>query len=783
MPEKKHNGTPHYLLFALISISALFLIPWIAGYGFADADSLAFYYPAFSFFHQAITAHTSTLWSPYLLSGFPLYGDLIGGFLHPLSTVVYGLTNGFLGGYHILFLINLLIAGACTYGLARAIGISGLGSWVAAITFTTSQWVLARATIPPVYFTLPVLSGLLLSLEYSYTKSKKWMLLGIYVLGTGLLAGHAQLVLLSLTAAMVWILFRLKTYRISILKAGIIFATICAAGLIIGAPYLIPAYHLKQLSERSIPLSLSLSQQEGLSVFDGIHLFFPSAELLFPWLSSSESFLFIGTLPLLLACLAICSKQKSPSLKLVIWGVALSFVASILYSPLNIALHYLPVFNWFRVPSRWLYITVGFLALLAGYGADNLQDRSASRKKIIQGTIFVIVALLIGSVVLSLFSDKIISFVKILYERAYIAGIVPIMTTHAWQVLAFFVHTLRNSISLFNPSILITILSWGAALWFLKKAPELSFEKNKRYLSALILIGSFISITTITKLAPRKIITEASPVVTFLKENMDPGYRTFSYLGKEALWEYEIRNKRTNTQETIEWYHATLAHNTGQFFGIPQVTGYSSVATNRQRLFASELGTTWMIPLNNQRTIRDNPEKYISERIQLLRMGSTQYIISPYEIIHPLVTEKFRTESNSLPVRIYEVSQPYPHVFPPEHIICVANEKEALEAILKTATSSYVGVIEMEECPWKTMDQPSAKINVSNTSINPGLISFTVKSEVPAWVIINESYLPGWHGYINGEETQIHLANLLFQKIWILPGTSEVVVRFKGINQ
>ena len=86
---------------------------------------------------------------------------------------------------------------------------------------------------------------------------------------------------------------------------------------------------------------------------------------------------YVGILPLLLAVAALGLKRKGQ-----VWFFGLLALLSLLlalghWNPLYAYLLRVPLFNWFRVPARFLLWFTLALALLAGWGAQAIVERLA----------------------------------------------------------------------------------------------------------------------------------------------------------------------------------------------------------------------------------------------------------------------------------------------------------------------------------------------------------------------------------------------------------------------
>jgi len=129
-----------------------------------------------------------------------------------------------------------------------------------------------------------------------------------------------------------------------------------------------------------------------------------------------------------------------------------------------------------------------------------------------------------------------------------------------------------------------------------------------------------------------------------------------------------------------------------------------------------------------------------------------------------------------------ESNRAYPRVFTPEYIQCAADQQESWNLLLALKNTSTVGVLETKDCASSTIAE-NHNVKINNLEIKPGLISFSAEAGKPSWIVINETYLPGWHAYINKGETEIYPANFLFQTIKIPPGINQITFEFRGINK
>lgn len=153
------------------------------------------------------------LWNPYQLAGTPLLANSQSGALYPLHVLagVLHLPTGF--ALTLLAWLHLALAGVGTYFLARRLGASMVGGFVAGSSFALSQFMVAWAALPSVIGTCAWIPWLLLGVETLFSSDcslPRRSLIALLGLGVGmmLLAGHLQFAAYGLMATTFLALWR-----------------------------------------------------------------------------------------------------------------------------------------------------------------------------------------------------------------------------------------------------------------------------------------------------------------------------------------------------------------------------------------------------------------------------------------------------------------------------------------------------------------------------------------------------------------------------------------------
>jgi hypothetical protein len=75
-------------------------------------------------------------------------------------------------------------------------------------------------------------------------------------------------------------------------------------------------------------------------------------------------------------------------------------------------------------------------------------------------------------------------------------------------------------------------------------------------------------------------------------------------------------------------------------------------------------------------------------------------------------------------------------------------------------------------------DATPGSVEMTRFTLSELVAKVDVAAPQGAWLVYADAYHPSWHASVNGEETQIHPANLAFKALRLPPGTSEVRLWF-----
>jgi hypothetical protein len=169
-----------------------------------------------------------------------------------------------------------------------------------------------------------------------------------------------------------------------------------------------------------------------------------------------------------------------------------------------------------------------------------------------------------------------------------------------------------------------------------------------------------------------------------------------------------------------------------------------------------------------------------------------QFVLRGLSLIHQptatsrsilLSTEGDYRQVHSGDVKIYENLAVLPRAFVVHRAEVVLNE-DAIVAIMREPqfdpSATLVRLPRNAEPPGRlTRGHPSASDQVSITSYEPERVELTTRLDSPGWLILTDTYYPGWQATVSGQDTEIVQVDLLFRAIAIPEGKQTVVFEFE----
>ena len=367
-----------------------------------NADVFLAYLPAHMWLAEGLRAGELWLWTPHLLTGFPLAFTEYGWF-YPPTWLALLLAPG-PRGYWVSVALHAAAAGIATYGLARSWGRSPAAAGIAGAVYQLSGTVAGGAALlnfGTVFWALPFICWCADGLRRAAANADRvtWQplllrgLLAAAAVGLITLSGHPQLVALVCVGAGVyaivttaaaqwsvvggrWSVATSHEPRVAVWRVWIAPVALLAAGLAalpLAAIRIVPTLEVAALSPRGQGLEVAAAAVGSAAPWAlAAGLVLPGLEVL-PVLSPAWV-AYVGLVPLALAGYAVWRWRGTGfpvrTVLLLVFGGAGLILACGSFTPLYPLLLKVPGFALFRDPTRWLILWVFAAALLAADGCD-----------------------------------------------------------------------------------------------------------------------------------------------------------------------------------------------------------------------------------------------------------------------------------------------------------------------------------------------------------------------------------------------------------------------------
>ena len=366
----------------LIGLVLLVFYQAVLGRVFSFGDIYQLHLPLRSAYAAALKTLSLPLWTPNVLSGYPLLAEGQLGPLYPPNLLLHYLLPVPVA-LDVFVIGHFVFAGLGAFALARRLRLQRIAALCSGIVYALGGFliahlnhvnILACASWLPWLF---LLTDRLVVDSAAKTRQRDFTLLAL-VTGMEFLAGHPQIALLTILPVIGYGVYLTRMAH-SGLGAFLRFLAALLLGIGLAAAQLLPTFELTQLSTRAGGLDPDFFTSFSMHPLYLFSLLWPFA-LGNPYPNSSiELVAYVGWLPLLLATVAPWAVRRhihpsARSARRVSFFVILALVGLLLslgrWNPAYMLMLRLPLFSFFRVPGRYLYWFAFAVAMLAGAGLD-----------------------------------------------------------------------------------------------------------------------------------------------------------------------------------------------------------------------------------------------------------------------------------------------------------------------------------------------------------------------------------------------------------------------------
>jgi len=747
---------------------------------------------------QALRDRQLPLWNPYLFAGVPFLAAGQHSALYPLSIVFYVLPLWL--AYGVFTWLQLALASLAMYAFMRTLRLAIGPALLAAIAYAFSLFFIVSVTFPMIIAAATWLPLLLAAVEIVVRKQEEkgnvayspvpYVALGSLALGMAALAGHAEMLYYVLLTAAFYALWRLvacarrlRAWQPSLRLVGWLLVMV-ALGLGLGAAQLLPLYELVQenfrqgavgykevvgwaypvrqvitflmpdffgnpthhaywdvLSRRSVTHLVNAAGEPVRAIFWGIKNYVEAGS-------------YVGLLPLLLAAIAILGARHTPS-RPHLWLFVALVILSLLFTfgtPLYALLFYgLPGYNQLHSPFRWVFPYTLAVAALAGMGAERLCSRSSSDDpQAVRGkeiaTLPAFAALGLGILTLLVVAVSLAVPGPFILLGQRILAAVDLARAAFADGRAFWSYQAVNLLKFGG----LLSLSGAALLWARRRSPGTSLG-----LIAVLVFDLWLYGHGFHAAAQPAWLSFRPPVVDFLLDAKE----------KEGPWRFTT---------FILPGEKTFNANVGMFYGLEDVRGYDSIIPRPYVEFMEQVEEQDELLYNRIAPLSD----YASLDSPLLHLLGVRYLLTTQPITHPAWTLVYDQE-----VKVYRNERAFPRAFVVHsaQVVPTAQIHPNLAAfdlqrtvLLADEKASAPYALGCADC------SPASQPLILSYRPNEVVISATL--ELPGWLVLTDSFFPGWRAYDNEREIPILRADGLFRAVRLEAGPHRIRFRYSPMS-
>ena len=769
VPDRWRDMGPNLLcLMILLLILVFYFRPgiWSSGTLLNFGDTWRQFYPFQVEYSETLRQGRIAIWTTSIGNGFPLHAEGQGEFLYPINLLLYSILSP-LAAYNGVVILHAWLAGVFMFLFVRNLGTSRAPALLAALVYVLSGPAIRHiGPLANVAIWLP----LLLYCVDELTRQGKllWAAAAGTVISMQILGSSPQMLLFSVVTASLYLLFRLVSLTSRgwghVARVSILWALALVIGLGLGAGQLLPTYELSQFSARAGVVD---------ATFAGIGSVLPTglATFIFPhwtFLAGSNTAQpgYVGIITLCLVVEAIYRRRERQTAFFLMLAILFTLFALGDYTPFYEWVRRLPGFNVLRAPSRAIYIVEFALAVMAGLGMDALKLRAPDIRRVGQiairalGTILIsgLIGLGVGNAILQVGKEPILNFGRA-FVRARFYG--DAYHVQPWEYFEREIQNYyANALAAINPFELRTMMPFLLALlgliifwlWRRRRWQDSTIQILLLVVTTgdlLFFLGGATSATGASDLLT------TPPTAAFLQQDSSL-FRIYTVF--RPAWE--------------PWTSNLLIPDTNMIYHIPSVGIYSPLGIKRLYDLMDDLG---LVDLCYGSKLA-SPDS-VKRRLSLLSVMNVKYILSR----QPLDDPRLRLAQEG-EVAVYENTIVLPRAFLVSRFRVIPDQASALAIMTQNLFDAETEVI-LEESVAEAAVEPvrrseKSEGKVTLTQYTAEYVALDVETTTPAFLVLSDTYYPGWQATIDGQPTKIYRANYVMRSIYLPAGRHHIEFRY-----
>ena len=560
---------------------------------------------------------------------------------------------------------------------------------------------------------------------------------------------------------------RLRTLRVLASKLVwfvVVLSLLVAIGVSVAAGQLLPLFELTSASGRAgggvsyaMAASFSLPTQNLGALLFPFHFGGPVADYRGEGVFA-ELALYVGVLPFVLAVVSLFLKPNRYTVVFFSLGAICLLLALGDATPLFKILHSFPIYGGLRAPARFVLIVDFALAVLAGFGATNLYrtEKLYNRRRIL---FFAVLILLLVFIFFASDSGLGRYVRESLKERSpSLEASLPPSPVPASRIERDWPN------SVFLPLVARTA-GMPSLIEFAGGALSALWRDKYRFASYLFLLVSAVTLF----LGYKKRATVWIPALSialvvvdlFLFTKRVNAYLVFDSPVPGETHERIVEFLRTTGGSNRVYNISGHPSNSLLPLQISSLDGYSPLQLKRHRDYEAALKSSRF-------------------DTSLLSLGSVRYVVDYVGRFRQVAErENCPVAYETGTVKVYENNAALPRDF----IVFAAtieNGNDPLELLRQTVLDpTKVAVLEKEFDVSRLSGSGEATVDIADYA--PTKVTIRASLNSNGFLVLNDTYYPGWEVFVDGTKSEVYRANYLFRAVFLPPGNHTVKFVYRPV--
>lgn len=714
---------------------------------------------------------TLPFWSPALSGGFPLASDPAVGAFYPFSWFFFCLFSPSAALNYFIF-FHFLLAGFGLYFYLKHLKLFSFAALLGAASFAGSLYLVSTADNIAILAASSWTPLVFLSLEKASNKMNTFRLsLASLAIAAQILAGYPQVAVLTLLGVFLLYLYRFRSEKKK--KIFLLFFLCLIGGLLLSLPQIVSVLKLLPFTPRSQGF-LKEALANSVSPLSLLSLLFPGLFKGLPVTIGKDVFYF-GFPTLFFFLFSLYALLKStPQVRFFAFLFFFSVFCSLgRYGGFYYLIGSIPGFNLFRAPEQFLLLAVFSSSILA---ADGLNWFFSSKKESLAPAVrkifFFILAsfafVFIASLFLKIFEPSLKArLLSLVQEKIYGKPPHPFPLSYYYAKFEFIYRSFADRLSPLSPVTLTPLFSFSLlAIILLLYLKEKMDARTGQKSVILLLFLEMLSVIALHQFIPgikREVFEQTPEVARFLKKDSTL-FRIYSWPARLKFGLLHEEEQKTRLPEkTYLFVSQNLLANFPPRYGLTTIQGVEALWFKRQENLLNLL--------ESKDELRSEKEKLskLSKLAKVLGMLNVKYIISPYPIYSPNLKKLFHKGETYLYLNSFFLPRAYLvnqyKIFPEEKILNYLTSKKfepSKEVILEKKPNFLL----------RFSNKNPGKARVEK--YQPGYIRIRANATADCFLVLSDSFYPGWEARLDGKKVPIYQANYLFRAVPIKKGQHRI---------